>query len=259
VVTLTAAIVAATAITAGSASAAIVFNNLPKPKQGNVPSLGFESDSVSEMGAQVDFGHATTPTSVSVEMASWACGNLQGGRACETTPGATFTWPMTLNIYNVGAKNQPGSLIKSVTENAAIPFRPSARSKCPLSGEGVVGWGPKCFYGKAFPLTFSELGGVSLPEKVILSVAYNTTDYGYAPTHVPSIGEDSLNVGLTEASNASPAKGSSPLLATEEIYLNTTYELLYLPMPEGSAVGTFSLAAEWGTYQPEFKVVGSKH
>jgi hypothetical protein len=240
---------AVAAIAAGPAGATTLFNNSPIPKLRNVHSLGFESDSLSELGGQVQLtGKASLkPTKVSVMMSSWACENLQGGAACLTAPGGSFKWPITLNIYQVGPGNQPGALIESVTQNATIPFRPSARKRCAPTSEGVVGWSAQCFSSKAFLVSFTgaELGNISLPEKVILSVAYNTTHHGYAPTNAPSIGEDSLNVGLTETSFATPSAGASPLLASEEIYMNTTWEQLYLSMPAGSAVGTFSLAAEW--------------
>jgi hypothetical protein len=82
---------------------------------------------------------------------------------------------------------------------------------------------------------------------VIISVAYNTTDHGYAPTHVPGP-YDSLNLGLTGAATV----GSQPL--PEDAYANSTYSAMYGGL---GTLGTFSLAGEWGGYQPEFEVKGS--
>ncbi|MHB1572183.1 MAG: hypothetical protein ACYC0H_23670, partial [Solirubrobacteraceae bacterium] len=83
-----------------------------------------------------------------------------------------------------------------------------------------------CDNGLAVPIYF-DLGGthVSLPDKVIVSLAYNTTSWGYDPqgTQFPCFstsggcGYDSLNVGLID--NVAPSVGSDP--ATNTAYINT--------------------------------------
>ena len=278
------------AVAAGAASAEVVFNNNPAVNPGNVTSLQLSQRGISELGAQVDFGHATTPSKVSVLMSSWACGNLKGEAECATTPKTTFKWPITLNIYKVEANDQPGELIKSVTQSASIPYRPSPSKKCPTSGgEGndAFGWyfHGACHNGKAFQVKYSkaELGGVHLPEKVIISAAFDDSS---AATNV---GQSSLNLGLTEPSYQTPSVGTMPLENTTDVrfndfYINSTmatyYECFAVQpnctspgMPTGSAVGQFGIADEWGwwthaeeanneykggVYQPVFKVTGSK-
>jgi len=277
------------AVAAGAASAEVVFNNNPPAKPGNVNSLQLSQRGISELGAQVDFGHATTARGVSVLMSSWACGNLKGEAECATSPGATFTWPITLKIYKVEANDQPGALLTSVTQNASIPFRPSPSKKCPKTGgEGndAFGWyyHGVCHNGMAFQVKYSsaELGGVHLPEKVIISAAFD--DSGA----VTNVGQQSLNLGLTEPSFQTPSVGTMPLENTADVryndfYVNSTiagpYECgtvqLNCPapgMPTGSSVGQFGIADEWGwwtnaeaanneykggAYQPVFKVSGT--
>ncbi len=258
---MVAATIAVMAVTAASASAMAVYNNFPNPKPGNVGSIGFEATSTSEFGGQVEFGGlARKNPRVSVIMSSWACQNLQSGANCKTTPKSTFSYPITLNVYEVGAGEEPGAKIGSITQTFNIPFRPSASKNCSVTSEGVVGWSKECFSGKAFKLTFEPLG-ITLPQKAILSIAYNTTNYGYAPTHSADVGEDSLNLGLTEPANpeapspVAPSVGSDPLPAYT--YVNSTYLAMYEPEPHGT-IGTFSLANGWTGYQPLFKVFATR-
>src|ERR1039458_2715448 len=193
--TLVAALVAAAAlmaIGAGAAGAETIYNKIQNPFPGNVASLAFEATSTSEFGGEVEFAHtARTSPIVTVELSSWACQNLLSGKECKTAAGTSFEWPITLNVYEVGAGRAPGTLLATQTNSYKIPFRPSANNrKCTLDGEGVVGFGASCFSGKAFKVKFS-LEGLVLPGKAIISVAYNTTDYGYHPTHEANIGERS--------------------------------------------------------------------
>jgi hypothetical protein len=241
---------AAAALAAGTADAALIYNNQPTPKPKNLSSIGFEATSTSEFGGQVEFAgtNRTSPT-VSVLMSSWACQNLQGGAACATTPHSSFSWPITLNVYDVGPENSVGALISSTTESVNVPFRPSAGKHCPVNPEGDVGYGSQCYHGLAFKANFS-LAGVTLPSKAIISVAYNTSDYGYAPTHEANVGEDSLNVALS----GTPSVGTDPL--PEDAYINSTYEAEYGGL---GTPGTFSIAGEWAEYQPVFKIQAKAH
>ncbi|MGA2319503.1 MAG: hypothetical protein ABSG95_02015 [Solirubrobacteraceae bacterium] len=255
-------------MTAGAASAAVIFNSLPA-REGNYASLGYEATSTAEFGGQVEFaaGSGRTSAVVSTRMSSWACQSLLAGTSCKTTPGATFNWPITLKVYKAEANNEPGEEVASVTEEVAVPYRPSANSHCPLTPEGVVGWGPKCYSGKAFTVRFTLNPLIKLPEPAIISVAYDTVNYGNAPcgtnvacTNREEKGEDSLNLALLEHPSAS--KGSIPLQNEEGpgvgwVYVNSTYPGIYAPLPTPSPI-KFALAGEW-TLQPMFKVTASRH
>ena len=84
-----------------------------------------------------------------------------------------------------------------MTQNAVIPFRPSAD---PLDCGGGTQWfdGTNCWNGFAFPVTFSGLPAVNLPSQVIWTIQYNTSHHGYAPiggSCTDNCAYDSLNVG----------------------------------------------------------------
>src|ERR1035438_9949200 len=106
---------------------------------------------------------------------------------CASTPGATFSVPITLNIYNVGAGNAVGSFIASDTQSFNIPFRPSANASC-RSGEwydntataliyGVTA-DNLCHNGLANNITFNgsafSTPNITLPGSVIYGIAYST-------------------------------------------------------------------------------------
>jgi hypothetical protein len=250
------AAVAMLALTAAAASAETIYNKIPSPLPGNVASQAFEATSTSEFGGEVEFaGVARKNPAVSVIMSSWACENLKGGTECHTNAGATFAWPITLNIYEVGPGRAPGALLATTTSTFNIPYRPSANNKkCTPNGEGVVGFGKECFHGKAFKITFPA-AAVTLPPRVILSIAYNTTDYGYAPTHEADVGEDSLNVGYYEPGEPVAPVGSTPF--PNDGYLNSSWSGAYCNGAEGT--GTFRLDSGcYGGYQPAFAVKASK-
>jgi hypothetical protein len=228
------AITAVAAMTAAAAGASTIYNNTPKPKPKNLVSLGFEATQTSEFGGAVSFaGTARTNPTITVTMSSWACQNLLGGVNCATSSGATFAWPITLNVYEIGPGNTQGALIATETQTVNVPYRPSANNKhCTPNAEGAVGYGGSCFHGLAFKVPFVLTGAV-LPNEAIVSVAYNTTDYGAAPTHAKDIGEDSLNLGLTEPPET-PSVGSDPL--PENAFKNSVIE------------------GGWEGFQPVYKV-----
>jgi hypothetical protein len=101
-----------------------------------------------------------------------------------------------------------------------------------------------CFHGFFANVAFN-FGHVTLPDKVIYGIAYNTSDYGYHPygdataCHATSqgCGYDSLNVGYSVEPH-DPSVGSDPNLGTA--YLNGTYAPFYCDNGAGGT-GTFRI------------------
>lgn len=257
--TATLAVGAAMLAGAAGAGAVTVYDNIPTPTPGNVPSEAFEAQSASEFGGQIELaGTARNDATVSVLMSTWGCeaGHWDTGN-CVTTPGAGFTHPITLNVYAVNGDNTPGALLASQPKPFTIPYRPSAsNAKCTGSDAGKWFDGTACRNGMAVRLTFDPLTSVILPNKVIVSLAYNTTHYGAAPigqgascfSSSGGCGYDSLNVGLA----APPTVGTTPLLA--DAYLNSSWSGAYCPGGPGTT-GTFRLDSGcWTGFQPAIQV-----
>jgi hypothetical protein len=260
---LAASAVLAVAATSANAEAEVVYNNLPAaPLPANVTSLGYEATQSSQFGGAVELaGVARRGGSVLVGMSSWACetGTWFGTPECHTEPGARFEWPMTLRVYEEEPGGEPGKLVSESTKVQKIPYRPSeSRLKCKNGkGEPEGGYYRKgvCYHGKYFKISF-PVGKIKWPNKVIISVQYNTSDYGPEPQRPqPCNSEsggcpyDSLNVGLSESS---PSVGSDP--QPDDAYWDT---LTAANFCDGGAGGTgvFRLDAGcWTGYQPMFEV-----
>ena len=131
----TASLAIATAIGLGGVTAqamdVVVYKAIPDPVPPNIPSLGVEAYSMPEIGDRITLqpGGPRNLKKVEVLLSSWACesGSWNVGD-CSTTPGRTFTHPITLNLYNAD-----GSTLGSVTQEFTIPYRPSASGEtaCP--------------------------------------------------------------------------------------------------------------------------------
>jgi hypothetical protein len=265
-VALCAAIVLS-AVAAGTAVAATtIYDNIPSTIPGNVVSEGFECCSISQFGGQVSFIHGKWKNpKVTVLMSSWAC--QQGTwthENCVTQKGAKFQWPVTVSIYRVGPDNAPGAEIGAASKAVKIPYRPSTSPICNETTEYQGGWYDKkeetCHHGIAAKITI-PLKIVELPEKAIVTVAYNTSDYGAEPQRPKSCdGEeagcpyDSLNVGAEDALPES----SYPL--PDDAYISGTWEPEYCG--SGTPLATFGLSGSagnpcWKGYQPAIEVQAS--
>lgn len=199
----------------------VVYSAVPATLASNYASTGFEATSTSELGDQVALTRTGVLGSARVVMSSWGC---QSGswytNDCVTTPGATFSHPVTFNVYavdNSGPNPAPGPLLATKTQTFSIPFRPSA-DNVNCTGLNAGKWysaaAATCNNGLATKLIFDMTTatgpgvGVPLPPQVIWTVAYNTSDYGATPLRPQpcnstpqGCGYDSLNVGDEGAAN----------------------------------------------------------
>ncbi|MBP8539183.1 hypothetical protein [Streptomyces sp. MK37H] len=258
----------------------IAYSSIPQQVPGNVSSLGFEATSTSEFGDEVGLAALTQPASATPEprtlkslqvvMSSQKCQNgSPSGGDCLTTPGATFTHPITANIYavdNSGPVPAPGALLATVTKTFNIPYRPSA-DPVNCTGSNAGKWfspaDNTCYNGLAHTVKFDFPGVTTLPDQVIWTVAYNTTHAGYNP-----IGEsapcftsgngcpyDSLNVGAQTFPGA-PFAGTD--VDPNGVFINSSSASTYC---DGGAGGTGTLRLDtpcWTGFTPlgEIKTKG---
>jgi hypothetical protein len=241
---LVAAIFAATAllaISAGTAGAEVIYNNIPSPLPGNFASIGFDATSTTQFGGEIEVaGTARKNPSVTVVMSSWACQSGSWEENCSSPTSKTFKEPVTIKVYEVGELATP---IVTRTKSFKMPYRPSAEP-IHCSGEFAGTWydeaTKECFNGKAFPITF-KLHLQRIPKKAIVTVSYPTTS-------VPS---RSLNVSVSEPSEHTLSLGEDP---TAELFVDSSNSEMYC---EGATdVGTFggSEGTCWAGYQPVIAV-----
>ena len=206
------------------------------------PAVGFQANQWNEFGDSVTLASTGTLKSMIVDFQSFACvtgawdqsGNPCGGG---TTPGVspgTFTWPITANIYAAGVDGLPtGGPLATTTVDAQIPFRPNADpTGCPSTPtkwfNPLAPGGGACQNSIATKLTFDLSGQGALPAdgKVVWTVAFNTSTWGYSPqgtqtppcalpaatattTVCPENPADSLNVGDKTYPAPAPYAGTS--------------------------------------------------
>ncbi|MGW7331876.1 hypothetical protein ACWGIU_25465 [Streptomyces sp. NPDC054840] len=245
---------------------AITYSSIPKQLPGNVTSLGFEAASTNEFGDEVELapqtGTVRTLKTLRVVLSSFACqtGTWSAGN-CGTTAGATFSHPMTANIYavdNSGPTPTPaGAPLATVTVTPDIAYRPAA-DPFNCTGADAGKWfsakEQKCYNGFAQTVQF-KFPKVDLPDQVIWTVAFNTTHSGYSP-----IGEsaacytadggcpyDSLNVGAQTFPGA-PFAGTD--VDPNGVFLNSDSGSEYC---DGGAGGTGTLRLDtpcWTGFTP---------
>jgi Fibronectin type III domain len=245
-----------TAVPAGAAAGPVVYSSMLSPVPPNVTSLGYQATQTAEFGDEVGLAsHATPLASARVLMSSWGCETgTWNGNNCATTPGATFSVPITFNVYSVNPGPSVGALLVSRTQTFNIPYRPSASVACTGGDAGKWYSGGTCYSGLAVPITFDFTSGpqVVLPDHVIWTVAFNTTNYGSHPigtsacsASAAGCGYDALNVGLNTTSTASVGTDTDP----DAVFWNTSNAANYT---DGGAGGTGTLREDtgWAPYVP---------
>ena len=222
-------------LAAGSAFASVVYNATPNPLPPNVASLGFEATSTSEFGDYVHLAGANRRlNTVTVTMSDWALYADYASDIRYSANSATWSHPITVNVYSSSL-----ALLATKTQSVTIPWRPVADPTCP----GGTAWraaDTNCYNGLAFNATFdlSSLN-VTLPNDVIVGIAFNTADYGSAPIGIPGP-YNSLNVGVPSGQAASVGTDDS----ADNVFWNTSHAPFYADGGLGG-VGTFRQDTSW--------------
>jgi hypothetical protein len=215
--------------------------------------VGPEAYAFSEFGNEINLaGTARALNSVTVTLSSWACvtGSWNTGD-CSTPSGATFSQPITLNIYTPADTVNP---IATATQTFAVPYRPSASPKCAslgFPGKWYSSGTKTCFNGLADNVTFN-FSGVTLPSTVVYGIVFNTRDFGPTPTGVTGP-YDSLNIALSTDGDVSAGTSTS-----DTVWQNSPYGSQYC---DGGldGVGTFRADSGcWAPYVPAVQFKASK-
>ena len=232
----------ALAASAGAVTSSVVYNATPSPLPPNVASLGFEATSTSEFGDLVHLdGTNRVLNAVTVTLSDWALYSDYSSDARYAGNPSTWTHPITVNVYgtHLGVNGTPDTLLATTTRNVTIPWRPAADPTCANGTAWRAGDGT-CYNGIAFNAAFDlSSSNVTLPNDVIVGVAYNTADYGSTPIHLAGP-YNSLNVGVP--TNQTVTVGSDA--DTDAVFWNTSYAPFYSD-GGASGVGTFRQDTNW--------------
>jgi hypothetical protein len=220
------------------AGASTIYDSIPNPLPGNLPSLGYQATQSSEFGDLIQYaGTGRKLKSVTLVMSDWALASDYP--SFPGSGGPTWNHPLTLNLYNVdnsGANPAPGTLIATRTQTFAIPWRPPADPSCTNTTQFRAGDGI-CYSGLAFTVTF-DFTGTTVPDEIIYGVAFNTMTWGQSPLLLPGP-YVSLNFGLAQVP---PSTGNNPFPDTA--YWNTATASNYADGGTGG-VGVFRRDTNW--------------
>ena len=176
---------------------AVVYDSLPGVLPPNMPSQPFQAQQTFEFGDYVHLGGSIRALrTVSFVMSDWAL-----AADYPALPSTGWAYPLTCNIYAVipgVPANHLGALLGSLSQSFVMPWRPAEDPAAPLL-YGKHGWTASngLFYnGFAFKVTFDMTSlELTLPDQVIIGIAYNTQTYGAIPTGLNGP-YNSLNVGV---------------------------------------------------------------
>jgi|GEM_PF-3236320 len=230
------------------ASSSVVYDALPSTSpQTNYPSVGYEATSTAEFGDYVHLGDTNRKlNTVTVTMSDWAKYADYASNSLYSGNTSSWSLPITLNVYSnaVDANGVPTTKLATATQAITVPWRPAEDPSCGTTSNGY-GWkvGGTCYdySGIAFNATFDLNGlNVTLPDDVIVGVAFNTQHHGYVPTG-QSGPYNSLNVAVP--ANQSVTTGSDN--NADEVVVNSTWSGQY-----GSAgtTGVFRKDTGWSPY-----------
>lgn len=229
-----------------------VYNSIPSPVPPNVPSLGYQATQTAEWGDHVALaGTQRRAASATVLMSNWAV-----NADYPLLPTAGYMHPITLNVYAVNqtGSNPPalGALLGTKTQSFLIPWRPAADPTCPGGTAWKAGNG-NCYNGYAFTITFDLRSLVlTLPDQVIVGVAYNTNTWGYQPIGSPGPYE-SLNVGTANVGGVGVPPSVGTDVEPDATFWNTMTAAWYADNGAGG-VGVFRRDTNWTNYAPAFQL-----
>lgn len=218
-----------------------LYNSTISPLPSSQVSQPFSGPQVAEFGNEINLARSSKRLgTVTVTMDSWACESGSWGNSdCVTTPGTSYSVPITFTIYNPGpVTGTAGTVIATKTQTFNIPFRPSASSKC-SNGEWLDA-SDTCHNGLATNITFDfSSPKVVLPGTIVYGISY-TTDNNGVDGNV-----DSLNVALS-SSGTNVTAGSDTFPGFVFVSAGQP-NLVVCPLPDGSfpAAGDFQADFIW--------------
>jgi hypothetical protein len=219
-----------------------VFSTIPEVLPPHMWSQAFEATQTQEFGDLINLSPGTGRHAVRANV------------LLENFDVASYSLPITLNLYSVSDSGLTS--IGSVTQSFDIPARPAGDSSCPAAAYGEPGneWlasDGNCYQGILFKITF-DLSSIStaLPDSFAYGIAYNTTDWGYAPTQQWGP-YDNLNVALL--GDGSSAAAARPFIGSvnnpDAVLWNTKTPSNYAD--GGTAgVGVFRKDTGWTGFAP---------
>ena len=248
----------------------VVYDAIQVPAPVSLPSLGYEATSTKEFGDDIYLaGTARHLVSTTVALANWALQSTPTNVAfCAANPSSCsatgFRHPITMNVYSVDRSApvpKPGTLLGSVTQTVDIRWRPEDDPSCDTPADPPTvpvavlnhqyrGSDGICHSGYITNVTLDlTAANITVPDEIIVGIAYNTTHYGSPALGGAGGPYDSLNVALVPA----PTTGVDVNL--DDVFWNTSYAGFYTD--HNAVPGVFQQDTLWTSQQPSFSLRAS--
>ncbi|HUY56502.1 MAG TPA: hypothetical protein VMV12_01550 [Candidatus Micrarchaeaceae archaeon] len=241
-------------------TSSVLYSSLVSPYSATNPpnewwSLSFGGTNATQFGAKINLASPSRLSGATVMLDSQAC-ESGSGASCSTTPGATFSVPITFNIYQPGATGgSVGALLATQTKTFHVPYRPSAdATACAattssifpgFSNDGTQWFNPatgSCYFGVVYAANFNFNDRQNLPATVVYGISYIATS---GPA-------SSLNVLLsTESSSGAVTVGSDTDPGNLFVAAGSTSNAL------GGASGQITCSAVGTSFQEYNTAVGA--
>lgn len=165
--------------------AAVVFNQIPATLDLSYTSYSFTANRSRALGNYVQLaGTERYLNAVTVTMVTWAKqSDFISSTYADYTNAAGWSHYVEVVLYAVDNSGASPTLnyLASSGGNVLIPWRPTVVPP----GYPETGTSPYPYEGFAFNLGFQFDGSVQLPNQLVVSVNYDTQNFGYDPMGVP--------------------------------------------------------------------------
>jgi hypothetical protein len=165
--------------------------------------------------------------------------------------------PVTLTVYQVGPNDAYGFptlglFVFSVVQTFLIPWRPEPTTPNCTSNKFLDPSTGLCSNGLVFTITFQlDLIPLTVPDQIVLGIAYNTADYGPAPYGSPGPYDDLAQVfwgNVTTGTRGSPTASWFNTLSLVFYCDNSLGINLFRPDENCPTVNN------WAGYAPQFLI-----
>jgi hypothetical protein len=196
-----------------------VYDATPAATLPDIEGVNLQAMSTSQFGDYVHLsGTNRILSSVTTTLSNEAVYSAYASDVRYSANNTSWTHPITINIYSnhLDGNGIADTLLATKTQDITVPWRPETVIDC-----GANGWkaaNGQCFKGIAFNATFNWTDKVTLPNDVIVTVAYNTAGFGKAPLGVDGP-YNQLKVGTPKSQVAAVGTDDN----TDHIFWDTVY------------------------------------
>ena len=227
--------IATTLAFAAGARADVVYLNMLNPLPGNVPSYGYAANGIDEQFDRVTLAAGGRYLqSITLTLSDFALYSTYANNPMYSGNTTGYNQALTVDFYD-GATGM--ILLGTDTLTTLVPWRPETTPNCANDTANPKGYGPNCYHGIAFNVTFDFTGqNIRLPDDVYFGLAFNTQVHGDSPTGTDGP-YNSLNLGTGPGATIGTDDASYMTNVSARIVTNAVGNV-----PEPSTVALFGIA-----------------